>query len=59
MSAGGKDDVCPLPTIQSVYDRLPGTKALMMYPNLPHTTCLDFYNLSWPWLDLHFRHHTP
>ena len=59
MSAGGKDETCPAATIQSVYARLPGVKSLNFYPDLPHTTCLDFYNLSWPWLDLHFRHPIP
>jgi len=56
MSAGGKDEVCPLPTIQSVYDKLPSSKkTLKAYPNLIHTSCVDFYNLTWPWLDEHFR----
>ncbi len=55
MSAGGQDKICPQAAIQSVYDRLPGNKGLMIYPDLPHTSCLDFYNLGWPWLDLHFR----
>ena len=59
MSAGGRDETCPAATIQSVYDRLPGVKTLKVYPDLPHTTCLDFYNLSWPWLDLHFRQKSP
>ncbi|MDB6127125.1 MAG: acetylxylan esterase [Verrucomicrobia bacterium] len=51
VSAGGKDTYCPAATIQSVYARLPGEKSLKYYPDLPHTTCLDFYNLTWPWLD--------
>lgn len=56
ISAGGKDDVCPLTTIQSVYDRLPGkNKTLKTYPELIHTSCLDFYNFTWVWLDEHFR----
>jgi cephalosporin-C deacetylase len=56
MSAGGKDDVCPLATIQSVYDRLPGTKkTLKTYPDLIHTSCVDFYNFTWTWLDQNFR----
>jgi cephalosporin-C deacetylase len=60
MSAGGKDEVCPLPTIRSVYDRIPGAKKLLkVYPNLAHTSCVDFYNLSWTWLDSNFRNHTP
>jgi cephalosporin-C deacetylase len=58
MSAGGKDEVCPMSTIQSVNERLSGTKTLKIYPNLSHTSCLDFYNLSWTWLDLNFRNRT-
>jgi cephalosporin-C deacetylase len=59
MSAGGKDDVCPLSTIQSVHDRLPEKKTLKVYPDLIHTTCLDFYNFTWPWLDQNFRNPVP
>lgn len=55
MSAGGKDTVCPLSTIQSVYERLSGAKTFKTYPNLTHTSCMDFYNLSWIWLDQNFR----
>lgn len=55
LSAGGKDETCPQETIQSVYDRLPGEKTLKVYPNLPHTSCLDFYNAGWNWLDSNFR----
>lgn len=56
MSAGGKDDLCPAATIQSVYDRIPShEKTLKVYPELRHTSCVDFYNLSWTWLDEHLR----
>jgi cephalosporin-C deacetylase len=56
MSAGGKDKTCPAETIQAVFDRIPaGDKTMKFYPDLPHTTCLDFYNLIWPWLDANFR----
>jgi cephalosporin-C deacetylase len=55
LSAGGKDDVCPEPTIRSVHDRLPGRKTLKVYPDLIHTSCVDFYNLTWIWLDENFR----
>jgi cephalosporin-C deacetylase len=51
LSAGGKDHICPKQTIESVYQRLPGKKRLIEYPNLVHTTCLDFYQRIWPWLD--------
>ena len=55
MSAGGKDKVCPMQTIQSVYEKIKGKKQLKIYPDLTHTSCLDFYNQSWPWLDKNFR----
>jgi cephalosporin-C deacetylase len=55
MSAGGKDEVCPLPAIRSVHDRLPRLSTLKIYPELVHTSCVDFYNFSWLWLDQHFR----
>lgn len=56
MSAGGKDEVCPQATIQSVHQRIAGRKkTLKIYPDLVHTTCLDFYNFTWTWLDKNFR----
>lgn len=55
MSAGGKDELCPMKTVQSVYYRIHSRKKLKIYPNLPHTTCFDFYNITWPWLDKHFK----
>lgn len=58
MSAGGKDTTCPAATIQSVYDRIPGKKGIEFYPDLPHTSCQSFYNLSWTWLDQNFRNKT-
>jgi hypothetical protein len=42
-------------TIQSVYDRISSNKQLKIYPDLPHTTCLDFYNQWWLWLDKYFK----
>lgn len=55
MSAGGKDELCPLATVQSVYERIPGSnKTLKIYPDLSHTSCVDFYNLTWSWLDTLF-----
>ena len=56
MSAGGKDMLCPMVTIQSVFDRLTtDRKTLKTYPDLPHTSCVDFYSISWTWLDQNFR----
>lgn len=55
ISAGGKDEVCPEVTIRAVYDRIPGIKSLVVYPDLPHTSCAGFYEMTWPWLDLYLR----
>jgi cephalosporin-C deacetylase len=56
MSAGGKDALCPAATIRSVFERLATEqKDLKSYPDLTHTSCLDFYNATWPWLDQNFR----
>jgi cephalosporin-C deacetylase len=51
ISAGGKDQICPIQTINSVYKQIPGKKKLKVYPELAHTSCLDFYNESWKWLN--------
>jgi cephalosporin-C deacetylase len=60
MSAGGRDELCPAATIRSVYERLPGReKTLKFYPDLTHTSCVDFYNLTWSWLNDNFRDRTP
>jgi cephalosporin-C deacetylase len=59
LSAGGKDEVCPAGTIKSVYEQLGGRKTLKVYPDLAHTSCLDFYNLMWTWLHENFRGATP
>ncbi len=56
VSAGGKDTTCPAATIRAVFDRIAGIKALAYYPDLPHTSSGDFYELSWNWMDRHLRH---
>jgi cephalosporin-C deacetylase len=55
MSGGGKDALCPLATVQSVYNRLKTKKKLKVYPDLPHTTCLDFYKAGWPWVEKYLK----
>jgi cephalosporin-C deacetylase len=55
ISAGGRDEICPEATIRAVFDRIPGTKSLMVYPDLTHTSCAGFYEMTWPWLDLYLR----
>ena len=55
ISAGGKDVTCPEITVRNVFDRIPAIKSLMVYPDLPHTSCAGFYEMTWPWLDLYLR----
>lgn len=59
MSAGGKDPTCPSATIHAVYERLGGIKSLKDYPELPHTTCLEFYLETWPWLERYLAPQAP
>jgi cephalosporin-C deacetylase len=59
LSSGGRDAVCPAATIAAVHARLPGEKVLKVYPELPHTTCLDFYRETWVWLDAHLSSSPP
>jgi cephalosporin-C deacetylase len=55
ISAGGKDETCPAATIRAAFDRIPGVKSLAVYPDLTHTSCAGFYEMTWPWLDLYLR----
>ncbi|GAA4749651.1 cephalosporin C deacetylase [Flavisolibacter ginsenosidimutans] len=57
MSAGGRDETCPAQTIQSVYDKIHARKKLKFYPELTHTSSVDFYNQTWSWLEKKFRKH--
>lgn len=56
ISAGGRDETCPAATIRAVFERIPAIKSLMYYPELPHTSCAGFYEMTWLWLDLYLRH---
>jgi cephalosporin-C deacetylase len=55
VSTGGKDQTCPAAGIRSAFDRLGGIKALAYYPDLSHTSCGDFYKMSWEWMDRHLK----
>lgn len=55
LSSGGHDTVCPPETIRALFDRLPGIKSLIHYPDLAHTSSLGFYELTWIWLNQHLR----
>ena len=53
VNVGMKDDVCPYHTIAPVFERIVSTKALMIYPELEHSSCTDFNNHAKNWLDLY------
>jgi cephalosporin-C deacetylase len=56
LSSGGQDKICPAVSIRAVFDRLAGIKALAHYPDLPHTSSIDFYQMSWEWMQRHVWH---
>jgi cephalosporin-C deacetylase len=53
ISAGGRDLTCPTETIRSAFDNAAGIKSFAYYPDLPHNTCGEFYEMSWVWLGKH------
>ena len=53
VNIGMKDDVCPYHTIVPVFERIVSQKALMIYPDLGHSSCTDFNNHAKNWLDLY------
>jgi len=55
MSAGGKDSTCPMQTIRAVFERLPGIKAIIVYPELAHVPSVSFEEMSWEWMDRYLR----
>lgn len=56
IDAGGKDLLCPAPTIRSVYDKIKSKKKeYQFYPGLPHTSCMDSYARTWVFLDRYFK----
>lgn len=55
ISSGGKDKTCPPHTIRAVYDRIAGIKSLVHYPDLIHTSSIDFYEQSWQWLERYVK----
>jgi len=58
MSSGGRDTTCPPETIMAVFNLLPGIKALVHYPDLSHTTSINFYNMAWEWMDRYLKQQT-
>lgn len=55
LSAGGQDRTCPPATIREISARCTGITSLAYYPDLAHTSCVDFYALQWAWLDRYVR----
>ena len=47
---GMKDQTCPYDTIMPVFERIPGPKALHVYPELTHSPCTDFNAHAMGWL---------
>ena len=47
---GMKDETCPYETKIPAFDRIPGPKALHVYPELAHTPSTDFNAHAMSWL---------
>ncbi len=49
VNIGMKDEVCPYSTVMPMFDKIPGAKAIHVYPDLDHNPCSDFnaHALSW------------
>ena len=45
VNIGMKDDVCPYHTIVPVFERIVSHKALMIYPDLGHSSCADLITM--------------
>ena len=52
VSAGTKDNVCPLPTIQAVFDRIPATKEWVSY-DIGHEVIAEMNESYRRWLGMH------
>jgi cephalosporin-C deacetylase len=50
LTSGGRDTVCPAPTIRAVFGRIPAAKNLFHDPELIHTSSETAYLLTWQWL---------
>ncbi|MGL1891287.1 MAG: acetylxylan esterase [Spirochaetaceae bacterium] len=53
LTAGGKDTVCPPETIQSLYEKLPGTKSLTYFETLIHRYTREFIPLAGAWFRIY------
>jgi len=55
VGVGMKDQVCPASTIIPAFERIAGTKALVVYPELEHAHSADFHRHNWDWLANYLR----
>ncbi len=52
---GMKDETCPYRTVMPVFERIPGPKAIHIYPDLEHSPCTDFIAHAMSWLRRYLR----
>jgi cephalosporin-C deacetylase-like acetyl esterase len=50
VNVGMKDEVVPYRTVMPVFERIPGPKAIHIYPDLDHNPCSDFNAHAMSWL---------
>ena len=50
VNIGMMDQTCPHRTIMPVFEKIPGVKALCVYPELAHSPCTDFNAHAMNWL---------
>lgn len=55
VSVGLMDEVCPPSTIVPTFERIPGVKALVTYPDLVHAHRQDFHLHAWDWLGRYLK----
>jgi len=53
LTSGGKDDVCPPETIESLFKLLPGTKSYTQFENLVHRYAREFIPMASAWFRIH------
>ncbi len=53
LTAGGADDVCPPPSIRSLFDRLPATRSYSEFSGLGHCYTVPFLRLATAWLGMY------
>ena len=55
VNIGMNDETCPYRTVMPVFERIPGPKALYIYPDLAHSPCTDFNSHALDWLRRYLR----